>query len=277
MTRKSEGWLSGRNVAVVVCTVGLIAFRYAGSGQRIATSNSEGRELVRMLQAKPRSPTIGFDNLSRRDSRESAPLFGSEGRPHSDVDACWGHSLARDFRQSKGNVFADVDDVLQNALARDDNTVAHLALTLANPPLIGSGWDESSDMTTQVLLERMAMIDLLEAFGRRAVTEESQISAFQELRGLVLGDLPPSISESQKIAMVAEKYDSLVALSRLDPLMGMDTMQRLSRPEAKETLFPAIMTALVERGVPRGDVQAHAKQLQELLAVGSDTSEVGVR
>ena len=112
----------------------------------------------------------------------------------------------------------------------------------------------SSPTTSTPAAERMAAIDFLESMALTHVTAESAAQARDALVDIATRNVPEGTDKVTKRALVGEKYDAFVALTRIDPDVAFATYGLLSSPEQRQVLAPALMTGLVDVGVPRDRV-----------------------
>ena len=109
----------------------------------------------------------------------------------------------------------------------------------------------------------MAMLDLLEAFARRNVTTASAAEARQALIQLSRRTLPSNLDTSAKRIMVGELYDTYVALMHVDMNQAIASYKRLTAAPQRDVLAGAIMTGLIDLGVPRSETAALLAELVE--------------
>ncbi len=164
------------------------------------------------------------------------------------------------YAKQKGNIYFSRDNLAQELLARDESAVEHLGHLLQSPPVMNEPWMDTDDKVPQGIRERMAALDLL---GLMSATDsgskfgpEVRERASTVLLAHCQLPLPRSLSPKQRQVMVAEKYDAFVAMAHADPERAFSAYRSLPSSAQRAVIRPALMTALVEQGIARADVDA---------------------
>ena len=165
-----------------------------------------------------------------------------------------------DFRGARSGLFFDQEAFVRDALEADGDLAAHLGAYLADlsgiQPLT-SGQDIREERP-QILLDRMAGIDLLEAMAAgsdAAVARQGR----EVLRAAAVRPIDGGWSDQKRRVALAEKYDLLTALTHVDAEEGLRAWRSLGG-SMRSLTRPGMVGALIDRGLPRDQV---ARALQE--------------
>ncbi|HEX5746672.1 MAG TPA: hypothetical protein VFZ09_10525 [Archangium sp.] len=152
---------------------------------------------------------------------------------------------AMEFKAGRNNVFFKEREFLRDFVRGGPGRIQALKAELLStrgleelPP------DVSYLENRQPIIERMGMVDMLEGL---AGEDRQALHALAELaRAPLEADLPPHIRR----ARLGDKYDALVSLTRVDRELGFKVFSQLQPASLKQTLMPAIVGALLDKGVP---------------------------
>jgi hypothetical protein len=170
-------------------------------------------------------------------------------------------SWARDFGASRLNIFHDEDEFVQGLIARDEHAANRIAALLAEAPHVDGDMRDIKHAPPDAVKVRLEAVSLLEAIARVEATEESAREAREGLMDMGTRELPRDLMPAAKSLMVGEKYDALVSLTRIDPQAAFDAFRKITQPERRKVLAPALMAGLVDRGLERSQVVAEFNRL----------------
>ncbi|EYF03849.1 Hypothetical protein CAP_5113 [Chondromyces apiculatus DSM 436] len=152
---------------------------------------------------------------------------------------------ARQYRVGRQNIFFDeaaflaampeVDARYLSTLQEELERASELAALPASTRFMGD--------RPEVVLERMAMIDLLAGLA------EHEQGATDALVALLVAPIDGALPEVAKKALVGERYDMLVALVQVDREAAMEAFSRIEHRELRRLLRPALLKGLYEEGL----------------------------
>ncbi len=190
---------------------------------------------------------------NRRDcTNDDHASLGPDARSIGDV--------GREYVRQKGNIYFSKEALAQDLLAKDDRAIEHLNVFLELPPDLGDLAVDKDGVMPSVVAERMAALDIIGflaapdsalVFGDQA-NEDARVS----LRRLCEMKIPATVSLDQRKVMVAEKYDAFVAMAHADSAKAYSAYRSLANDAQRAVIAPALMTALVEQGIARVNVDA---------------------
>ena len=166
-------------------------------------------------------------------------------------------AVAWEYRDGKHNIFFKSGVFFADLLIRDPHAVAHFRAFVSDDEVL-----TTLSHDTQWQLDRMAAIDMLEGIATRQILGTAASEATQALGDLVEAPLAAHLPSAAKRVAVAERYDALAALVRLDPERAFALYAALPSGGLEQALKPAIMAGLVDLGVSRDHVMAMTQELR---------------
>lgn len=231
-------------------------FGWFGTPRRAPRHHSHGMAVARV----PAPNDVPPSSPASAARRAPGPPRQVPARDTQGVDSA--HRVAVQFRDTKGNAFFQPDVYLQALIAQDGDIVPNLSRYLSSAAGLNDLATEApfTDTRPAVLLDRMAAIDLLEAF---AENENAGASDAQDaLADLVARPLDGQLNDAAKRVVVGEKLDALTALTRVSTGRAFALYAALQSPRLAALLEPAIVGGLIDTGVSREQASDIAAQLR---------------
>lgn len=166
-------------------------------------------------------------------------------------------SAAVEFRTGRDNVFFKEKDFLREFAKGGPGRIEALkAELMTTRDLESLPADVNYRLQARgVVVERMGMIDILEGLARDDRTALRTLSDVAEHS--IDKNLPPHV----KRALVGDKFDAFVSLTRVDRELAFKTFSRLPTSELKKLMQPALIGGLVDSGMDPDEATQMVRRL----------------
>lgn len=183
------------------------------------------------------------------------PRPASDPGPQSPAEPI--EQAALDYQAGRNNIYFRESELLKKLAANGIHNIQRMRASLHATRDV-----ESLPPDTQVardkpkaVLARMGMLDLLEGFITHDMGPGLRSAAREALSEVATSPLPRGLADQAKRILVAEKYDSLVALARHDQEAAFTAFSQIHDVRLKEILRPALLGGLLDSGVLPGDAE----------------------
>ena len=198
--------------------------------------------------------TSANPTAARLPNSESVVESDKPGDPPSAA----AQQLAWSYYQGLNNAFFDRDAFLRELPQGGAPLIVPLRGVLMDPrPLMGLRPDvQVSQEKPPVVMQRMAMLDLLGSLARRPGGQDSAVArdARFALGAIVSGPWDRELPEHVKRVALAERYDALVRLALADGEFAIRITQGLTPETLRDRLHPALVDGLRASGVPSEEI-----------------------
>jgi len=252
MNYRTMGIRSSRLVPVIVG--GFLALLAAGLVLRFTSGD-------RASSAPPDSAASAAESVAPRSGAQHRARGSGASPPatlqDSNVDPEVARKMALEYGKGRYNAFFDGKMFLANSVASGKLSIKAVKDQLLNTHELEALPANTRFLTAKppAVLERMAMIDTLEALG------EEDPSALEALAEVGTKPIDTSFALDVKRAIAAEKFDIFTALARRNWEVTKDTYQGLQSQPLKDLLKPALIAGLVDSGMPRVDAVRTVEKL----------------
>lgn len=244
---QSTRWSRARLIVVLVaCGLGLAAALVLRS---TASQPTSAETLSSANAPATEHPARGAT------SRSQAPTLVKASESH--VDPLAARNVALEYDKGQDNAFFDGNAFLATAMANGTLSVKALKDQLLHTQELKTLPADTHFVSAKpgVVLERMAMIDTLEALA------ENDPAAVDALVEIGLDPIDSSLAPHVKRTVAAEKYDVFTALARTNWDLTRETFLGLQNQALKGILKPALIGGLVDTGLSRAQAVSKVEQL----------------
>lgn len=205
---------------------------------RDAAPGGEPPVAAREVQTAPSSPSLKLPEASTVDPRTA-------------------RKVAIEYEKSKLNAFFDGKAFVANAVVSGKLSAKALTDQLLSTQELQTLPADGHVLTDRpaVVLERMAMIDTLEALV------EDDHAALDALVEVGSAPIDKGLAVHVKRAVAAERYDVFIALARTNWDATKSAFLGLQNPALMALVRPALIAGLVDSGLPRAEAVSTVEAL----------------
>lgn len=205
---------------------------------RLLSREDTRPEVVKRVAEKTLKAAVSSADPSKADNQaKSLQLHLREGENP--------RALASTYRASRNNILFDEKQFLADARVADKKLLQHISDELHNTNLLMSLADEDYYKTRPpILLERMAMMDMLRGFFENDFDASVRAESNNALSQVIDSSIPKNTPDYIKKILATEKYDAMRILAQYDPEAAYDKYSRLSNETLKHILLSALESGL---------------------------------
>ena len=218
------------------------------------TARLESRQ-SQSAHARARGESEAASSVPRLSS-EAPPTFNALGSPRNDTTSSVQNQLEAPAQLAIQNIllapitiFSDGDERMRDLISHPE-AIRTLAQALSQSTMEAQ---DAAGASQQIDLN-IAALDALEAIARSSwAHEDEKAASVEEISRVIQTSVLSIMSEATRKRVIGDKRDALAALTRIDPVQGVEAYSHFKVGEQREFMGQAVMLGLIDLGLAPSD------------------------